>query len=435
VSGAGLQVSIAVSTLVSLPFVTRALSPDEFGVFATLTGFAVLFALADFGIGGALTTRLAEARGAGDDIGAIRAVSTGVVASMGVGLVAALLLGLSPLVVPWQSLLGASAVPEEAIAHAMIATATAIGLSVPAAIGQRILYGIDRGGQANLWLLGGAIVAAVGLVVGARSEWPLFMYVLVALGVPALAGIASGVAAVGLFAPLLRPRLRFASKAEWQLLRRASGWYFVITLATAISFQLDALIVASILGAAEAGKFAVAVRVFGLISASLTPALLQLWPAFGDAFVRGDVAWIKSRLIWSTGVGVGASLLAGLVVVAVGPDTIATLFTSDLRPERVLLLALGAATVFSFLTAPSYLLMNATGRVRVHALTAAAVAVVNFPVSLVLTHQLGVSGPAWGTLIASAACTFVPGVLVVRSILEHMDPGPEFVVNEPPRAR
>jgi O-antigen/teichoic acid export membrane protein len=418
VSGAGLQVSIAVSTLVSLPFVTRELSAAEFGVFATLSGLAVLFGLADFGIGGALTTRLAELRGNDNDAIAVRAVSTALVAAAGAGLVAALLLGLSLLVVPWQTLLGADAVSEAAVVQAVLATAVAIGLSVPAAIGQRILYGIDRGGLANLWLLGGAVLSTVGLVVGTQSDWPLFMYVLVALGTPALAGITSGVAAVWWLAPQLRPHRRHASRSEWQLLRKASGWYFVITLATAVSFQLDALIVASILGAGEAGEFVLAVRVFGLISASLTPALLQLWPAFAEAFVRNDLLWIRSRLAWATGLGVGASLAAGMAVVGVGPDVIENLSTSELRPDRVLLIALCGSTVSGFLTAPTYLLLNATGRVRLHGSVAVSMALLNFPLSLVLTHLIGISGPAWGTLIASLVCA-VPVALTVPGALSR----------------
>ncbi|MGY2874549.1 O-antigen/teichoic acid export membrane protein [Marmoricola sp. URHA0025 HA25] len=417
VGGAGLQMSIAIATLVSLPFVTRELSAAEFGIFATLTGLAVLFALADFGIGGALTTRLAELRGVGDEGGAVRAVSTAIVAATTAGLVTGLLLVLSLLVVPWQTLLGAGAVSNAAVVHAVLATALAAGLSVPAAIGQRILYGIDRGGLANLWLLGGAVLAAVGLVVSTQAGWPLFMYVLVALGAPALAGIASGFAAVWWLAPQLRPHAKHVSRAEWEVLRKVSGWYFVIMLATAASFQVDALIVASILGAADAGEFALAVRVFGLISASLTPALLQLWPAFGEAFARGDLGWIRSRLIMSTAFGALTSLVAGAVVVLVGPDLIAAVFSSELRPHRALLLALAAASVISFVTSPAYLLMNATGRVRLHAFAAIAMAAMNFPISLLLTRQIGISGPGWGTLIASVVCTVPVGMCVVPRLL------------------
>jgi O-antigen/teichoic acid export membrane protein len=177
------------------------------------------------------------------------------------------------------------------------------------------------------------------------------------------------------------------------------------------------LIVSSVLGASTAGVFALAVRLFGLISASITPALLQLWPAFGDAHARGDRYWIRSRLLWSTVLGAGVSAAAGLAVIAFGRPVISALFTPALVPDRLLLVALACWTTASFCTAPSYLLLNATGRVRVHGLVAIAVSTVNLPLSLVLTHVTGVSGPAWGSLIATLAVAPVPAILSVRHVL------------------
>ena len=64
VASLGQQIAVVAVTLISLPFVTRVLTTEEYGVLATLTGFFALLGFADLGIGSAVTTRLASATGA-----------------------------------------------------------------------------------------------------------------------------------------------------------------------------------------------------------------------------------------------------------------------------------------------------------------------------------------------------------------------------------
>lgn len=419
--GAGLQLSIALSTIVSLPFVTRSLTTAEFGVFATLTGLGALMALADLGIGGALTSRLAEVQAREDGEAARTVVATAIVASCAAGALVWLVLSASRWLLPWQDLLGAGKIDASHVSGAVLAMAFATGLSVPALVGQRILYAIHRGEVANLWLLVGSVASGATLILGSLAHWPLYAFLLAALGVPALSGIASGFSAVLKHAPELRPRLGAASATEWRRMVGPSGWYFVIALSAAVSFQADALIVSSVLGASAAGVYALAARGFGLVSASLTPTLTQLWPAFGDAYVRRDRDWIRSRLMWSTCIGAAASAAAGVVIVAVGPPVVGALFTDALVPDRALLVALTCWTAYSFVTAPGYLLLNASGRVRVHGLVAIGVALLNLPLSIVLTHVIGISGPAWGSFLASIALTAVPGYIAVRHVLRELE--------------
>jgi O-antigen/teichoic acid export membrane protein len=407
---------------VALPFVTRTLSPAEFGVFATLTGLGSLMSFADLGIGGALTTRLAETLGRNDRESARAAVSTAVVASCLTGAFVSAALAASLLILPWQDLLGAHDVRVGQVNAAVLATAASAGLAVPAGIGQRMLYGVNRGGLANTWLLFGSIASGCLMILGSVRDWPVYAFVLAALGTPVLVGFACVITVIAKQASFLKPLVGLSSAHEWRLMRGPSGWYFVIAVSAGIGFQADTLIVSSILGAPAAGVFALAVRMFGLISASLTPALLQLWPAFGEAYAQGDRDWIRSRLSWSTAIGVAASAIAGLVVIAAGRPVIGTLFTDALVPDSLLLIALACWTTCSLFTAPSYLLLNATGRVRVHGLVAIAVTAVNLPLSLILTHLVGISGPAWGSLIATLAVTLVPGYVSIRKVLARPVP-------------
>ena len=47
----------------------------------------------------------------------------------------------------------------------------------------------------------------------------------------------------------------------------------------------------------------------------------------------------------------------------------------------------------------------------------------NVPLSIVLTHLVGVSGPVWGSLISSAAISVVPWIVGVRGVLVEAELG------------
>lgn len=428
VAGAGVQVATVLAAVISLPFVTRALSAAEYGVLTTLTGFLAVFAFADLGVGSALTTRLAAAvalEGSSDDaqgLAARRAVSTVLVAALAITGVLALLGVLAAFLVPWATVLGAATIPASVLTASALATVIGTALSVPASLGQRILYGMHRGATANRWLIVSVAVTATGSILAALASAPLLVFVVVSVGTPSAVGLLCTLWVVG-SDPRVRPSRSLVSREEWSALRHDSGWYFVVALSGAVGFQTDILFVAGVLGASSAAVFSVASRVFGLITQALYPGLLQLWPLFTDASVRGDHRWVRSRLVRAT-IAVGVlSTFGSLVLVAWGDVVIGHWLTAELVPTMGLLWALGAWTVFGLVQAPTYLLFNGVGRVRAHGLMAAAVALANVPLSFWLVHAIGVEGPVIASLIASVVILAFPGLFVLRGILNASDAG------------
>jgi len=352
-------------------------------------------------------------------------VSTAVVASLVASILIGCVLLASVWILPWGRLLGAEHISHSVIHAAVGCTAIATALSVPASLGQRVLFGVQRGATANGWLVVGSVAAAGASIVAAAVDAPLYAYVLASVGVPVVTGLCCTFWTLTLLEPELRPRRRLSTRAEWRPLRSETGWYFLIALSGAVGFQTDALMVSGLIGAAAAGVYGIASRLFGLVLQTVYSGLMQLWPAFADAYVRGDYAWIRSRLLWASFLsGVGSALVGGLLVL-VGDDVVRVWLTDDLVPPRELLVALAVWTSYSLASAPIFLLLNAVGRVRAHALAAVAVAVVNLPLSYAFTHAFGISGPAWGSVAASVACSAVPGIWIVTRVLRGFsDDGP-----------
>lgn len=423
--GAALQAIIVLTSLVSLPFVARGLSTSEFGVLTTLTGLLGVLSFADLGVGSALTTRIAQREAQDEPVAGRIAVSTALVAAGVAGVIVLILLGVSAWILPWTRILGANHLPGDQVRAAVLVTAVAVALSVVGSLGQRVLYGLHRGGQANMWLVMGAVLGGILTIIAAASDAGLVWLVATTLITPAAVGLTCTGWVLVRGAPRMRPRLGSIAWSEWIWLRRQSGWFFVVAVSGAAAFQTDALIVAGVLGAASAGVYGVAARLFGLISQALYPGLLQLWPAFTDAYVRGDMRWIRSRLVGAAGLCIAMAGLAGGVLLVVGEELVSAWLTPDLAPPAGLLLAFAVWTAYSLASATIYLLFNAVGLVKVHALAAAAVALVNLPVSIVLTRVIGLEGPVWGSLIAATLCSATPALYFLPRVLrgELIRPG------------
>jgi O-antigen/teichoic acid export membrane protein len=186
-----------------------------------------------------------------------------------------------------------------------------------------------------------------------------------------------------------------------------------------VGYQTDVIVVATVLGARDAGVYSVCMRIFALVTASISPALVQLWPAFTDAYARGDARWIRTRLYGTALVGGAVGLFASAVLVVIGPWLIGAWLTSDVVPPQSLMICCGLWTVYQLLNAPFFLLMNATNRARVHAYVAVGVASLNLPLSIWLAFVIGLPGPALGSFMAAALVQAVPGVMVTRRLLKE----------------
>jgi len=418
-ASSGLQLTVVAVTFVSLPFVTRALTAEEYGALATLTSLVALLGFADLGIGAAVTTRLAQAQGRDDIEHSSVIISTGLLAASLASLIMLSLGCLLAWTLPWSTILGVDQVPDHTLVAAVFCTVLAAALSIVGAVGNRVLYGLQRGNVATFWLIAATLTGAGCSISAAAIGAPLYVFVLTGVGASALVSLLCTWWVLTRATGVPRTSYGAISLKELRPMARASGWFFVIAVFSALAFQTDVLVVAALLGAPAAGVFSITNRLFGLILQVLFPALMQLWPAIGEAFTRGDLDWIRSRLRQTIVLAAGASAVASAFLVLVGHQVVSFWLTPSLAPPVGLLVAMACWTTMSLASAPLFMFLNAVGHVRSHAWMAVAVGVTNLPLSWLLTHHIGLAGPAVGSLIANFCLATVPGTFVVMRSLHH----------------
>jgi O-antigen/teichoic acid export membrane protein len=422
-SGAWLRIVSALGGVVVTPIVVRHLGDARYGVFATVTALAGVLVFADLGLGNGLMTRLASM--STDEESRVR---TRVTVSSGAALLAGaaglVLVGfLSTLwVIPWDRLLGSAGLPIGEVRATVAVFGVLFSVGIALSLGQRVLLGLQHGLASNLWQVGSTVLAlllvALVSVRGSSVAW----LVLASAGPMALGALGQCWWAFGRVAPWLRPRVAHVDAKEMRQLVSTSGLFLVLAVAVAIAYQTDQLVVASTLGAATAAVLAVSLRLYALVGQTVSYATLQIWPAFAAALGDGDLAWARRayhRALLVTGLVSGSGCL--LLVIAARPFVRWWLGPS-LVPPWALLVGLALWTTYAVVVDQAAYLLNAAHVVRAQVIMAVTMTALNLPLSIVLAHRIGVSGPVWASLVSHLLVAGVPCFVLASRIVRDGRP-------------
>lgn len=403
-----------VTGLALVPLTIGHLGVARYGLLATLVAGATLLEPLDLGVGSALVTLLggtdaAGARTRGDALVRAAARLLAVVAVVCVPL--GLLLAWHA---PWGSALGAPQAAHEAAAGvAVLAIATAIGL--PLGIVDRVNLGMQRGHRVGLTTVVGSMLSLVAVALAAHAR----------AGVPALlAAYLAGplVARAGATCLLLlrwRPGLRAAppdAGSPGPTLARTARLFFVLQLAVAVAYSSDQFVVALVLGAEAVPEYAVAARLFAVVTAGTALLLRPLWPAYAAAAAVGDMAWVRRTLRRSLRVVFVLSAAGSAVLVLVGPAIVRVLSDDAVVPRTPVFAAFAVWSVVMATGNAVAIALNGLAVVRMQVVVASVMAVCNLAASIVLANVVGVAGVLWGSVGAYVLCVGVPYARFVASL-------------------
>lgn len=401
----------------ALAVATHSLDHVRYGVVATTASLLGLLIFADLGIGNAFMTRLAAAHGRGDEREMRVLVSSAWYLLLAVSVV--LLAGglAAAALVPWEEVLGAPQLPAATVRAAVAAFAVLLAVNIPSVVGLRILMAVGRGAAANVWTVGAAVLTPAAVAVTAVLHLPLWTFVISTVGMATVVGVVQTWWVLVVSCPHLRPRWADVSRGSARALIGVSGLFLALNVASAVGFQADAVIVASLRGAALAAVYAIAYRLFKMVAGLAINGSEQLWTVATAAVATGDIAWLRSRMLRVTGATAVAIGLASCLLVVVGRPLIRVWAGPGLVPPAALLVVLAVWTTYAVLMEQVVFLLNAADLVRPQVPMALAMAAVNVGLSLYLTRRFGLVGPVLGSLFAHVVCYGIPASIYAARVL------------------
>jgi O-antigen/teichoic acid export membrane protein len=383
------------------------LGTDRFALWLSIMALTQILAFSDLGVGASLMTLLPSAIGRDDWALARKCISTATwklvtLAGWGLGLFVVV-----RSLVPWSRLLGLSdAAMATEMESAVAAMIICFLLNLPFTVASRVQAGLQDSGV-SLWGVASGALGLIGIAIGITQKCSLLGLVLLSMGLPILAAMLNTAWVLWFRYPMLQLRWSDVDRQVASTLTSTGLLFCTAQFATAISLGSDPIIVNHVLGPAAAVQHSLATRLFNPLTMVLGLALTPLWPAYAEAYARGQHDWIRRVLSKSLLTAAAALVLPGILLVIIGPALLEIWVPGQPAPSLGLLVSIGVHTLLTGYGNAVAMFLNGTSRLHIQAVTTCALALVSVALKLSL-GRLGLEQFAWAGSIAQFACVAVP---------------------------
>jgi O-antigen/teichoic acid export membrane protein len=181
--------------------------------------------------------------------------------------------------------------------------------------------------------------------------------------------------------------------------------FLVLQCSFALAFTSDNIVIAQILGAAAVAVYAVPQKLFSFVSNVVSMGINPLWPAYGEAIARGDVAWVRRVFFGSLWLVLAITIPVCTLLVFAGPWILRVAVGNFFHAPISLLVVLSVWAVVSAVSSVVGIFLNGAGILREQMVASVLVSLTNLAISIFLTLRLGVMGVCLGSIITQMLIT------------------------------
>lgn len=414
-------------SIVTVPITVRYLGAELYGIWITVSTTIALLVVLDLGIANTLTNLISEAYAAGDKQQAGRYATT---AFWMVVMVAVVLALVGLLVWPhiyWGALFHVrNQALTRSISHAVLAAYLVFLVSLPAGLAVKMLGGYQEMRTANIFTAAGSVLSLVAVVAVVHCKGSLPLLVFAYSGAMVAANVICLLWMWTRHKPWLTPWPRHMDRTVVRRLMQTGGEFFLIQLAGLVVFNSDNLVITHYLGPEAVTPYSVTWRLASYAAALQTVTTPALWPAYAEAFVRGDLGWIKKTFARMMAATMSAALVFTLIVAFYGRTIIRHWAGQAAVPAESLILMMCVWVLISTLMNNTGCVLVAINETRIQAWASVAAAVVNLISTIWLVQRIGVLGVIIGTVFSYLFVLVIPQTWqLFRTLERHSGMQPE----------
>lgn len=420
-SAAALARIVQISTsLITVPLTLKYLGNERFGLWMTISSVLAMAAFADFGVGNGVLNTVASAFGRDDVEGIRKAVSSGFAILNTIATVLALLFVTIYPFVSWADFFRVVSPPARAEAGPALAVfAVCFVLNISMDVVQRVQLGLQQGYRYGLWQLCGSAAGFIGVLGGIWLRVSLPILVVAIAGAPTFAAALNAIHFFGFVRPDLRPSKNSVSRDVIFQITRLGGLFFILQMVVAVSFSADNFIIARMLGAVNVAEYSIPQRMFAIITMMSSMLTAPLWPAYGEAISRGDMAWVRRTLGRSLLIVLIVSTVAAVLLLLSSQSIIHWWVGPRIHPPFLLLLGIAIWTIVNCCGNALAVFLNGVSIVRFQVIVASVFGIGCLATKVWLTRRFGIIGIPWATvltylLLNAGPCIWYVPVLIRR---------------------
>jgi O-antigen/teichoic acid export membrane protein len=203
--------------------------------------------------------------------------------------------------------------------------------------------------------------------------------------------------------------------------------FFVMQLVIAVAYSSDNVIIARTMGAASVPGYSIPQRVFSVITMMVTMLIMPLWPAYGEAIARGDMAWARRTLKRSMAAVFGGTVIASSILLLVAHRLIGWWIGPSISPPFILLLGIAAWVVMECCGNTLSVFLNGAGIVRFQAIMLSIFGVSCLALKVYFIRRFGIVAVPWATLLTYAPVVGIACAVFLPGALKHLHSVPNLV--------
>ena len=283
------------TSLVIVPITINYLNNEVYGIWMTITSILYWITTFDIGLGNGMRNYLAEALATNDTKLGKKYISTTMLLLSLIALSMAIALLYPLITINFNSFFNTNAIAGNELRMAVV---IAVGFTLMNFVLKNIgmiFVAMQKYAINDLLSISGNVIALILIYI--LTKVTTGNLVLVVLAYTMTSCVAFLLAAIPLFwkHPELKPSLRFFDKSLGKKIVGKGFGFFVIQISSClVIFGAANFFITQSCGPAAVTTYNIAYKFFNLLVIAYTIILAPMWNAYTDAYVKGDMQWIKA---------------------------------------------------------------------------------------------------------------------------------------------
>lgn len=283
------------TSLVIVPITINYLNNEVYGIWMTITSILYWITTFDIGLGNGMRNYLAEALATNDTKLGKKYISTTMLLLSLIALSMAIVLLYPLITINFNSFFNTNAIAGNELRMAVV---IAVGFTLMNFVLKNIgmiFVAMQKYAINDLLSISGNVIALILIYI--QTKVTTGNLVLVVLAYTMTSCVAFLLAAIPLFwkHPELKPSLRFFDKSLGKKIVGKGFGFFVIQISSClVIFGAANFFITQSCGPAAVTTYNIAYKFFNLLVIAYTIILAPMWNAYTDAYVKGDMQWIKA---------------------------------------------------------------------------------------------------------------------------------------------
>lgn len=283
------------TSLVIVPITINYLNNEVYGIWMTITSILYWITTFDIGLGNGMRNYLAEALATNDTKLGKKYISTTMLLLSLISLSMAIVLLYPLITINFNSFFNTNAIAGNELRMAVV---IAVGFTLMNFVLKNIgmiFVAMQKYAINDLLSISGNVIALILIYI--LTKVTTGNLVLVVLAYTMTSCVAFLLAAIPLFwkHPELKPSLRFFDKSLGKKIVGKGFGFFVIQISSClVIFGAANFFITQSCGPAAVTTYNIAYKFFNLLVIAYTIILAPMWNAYTDAYVKGDMQWIKA---------------------------------------------------------------------------------------------------------------------------------------------